>query len=434
MRTLTNTKGLVLVAVLWVAVVLVLIAFTLGRNSLLDSRISLVRTEMVRCKWACRAGLETAIGVLKDDLKTSDSLTDLWSENDQDFNNVELERCLFTVRVIDEAGKLNVNSATKEQLLGLPYMTEEIADAIIDWRDEDETPGATGAEGGYYENLRYRYRIRNGPFRTIRELLQVKGITAELLYGEDTNLNGSLDYNEKDGDQSPPPDDSDDELDKGWIAYLTCHAYDNNKDAYGNARVNINEADEGQLEESLELKKSYAKWIVENRPGDKYKSIADLINERSPDKPEKKSGDDSEQAQPLDLETFTAIADKITVKDDGRILGRININTAPREVLAALLGADQAGEQAADDIVAYRRGVIGGMESIAEIMKVNSIKVPVFKKIAEDITTRSEVFTVRCFAVANRAGYAGATLQAETVVDRGPESCRILYSYQGASN
>ncbi len=430
----TDRKGLVLIGVLWIVVVLILIAFALGRNSLLDSRVSLVRLEGLRCKWACRAGVETAIGVLNDDLRASDSLRDLWSDNDLDFNDVELEGCFFTVRVIDEAGKLNVNTATKEQLLALPDMTEEVADAIIDWRDEDETPSAAGVEGGYYQNLRYGYEIRNGPFKTIRELLLVRGVTEELFHGEDTNFNGKLDYNEKDGDQSPPDDDRDDVLDKGWIAYLTCYSYDRNRDAYGNERVNINDADEGKLEESLKIKKSYAKWIVENRPQEKYKSIADLISDQSPAKPKKDSEEESEQAEPLDLETFYAIADKITVKDEDKIIGRINVNTAPRAVLTALLGGDAAAEQLADDIVTHRKTLISGMESIAEVMRVKSVNIGTFKKIAENMTTRSDVFTVRCFAVANRAGYAGAGLQTEMVVDRDAEPCSIIYSYQGAGN
>ena len=151
--------GLVLVGVLWVVVVLMVIAVAVGRNSRLDTRVCLVGTEELRCKWTCRAGVETAIAVLNDDLRASDGLTDLWSENEEDFNDIGLERCWFTVRVVDEASKLNVNTATKEQLLGLEYMSEEIADAIIDWRDKNERPSEAGVEGGYYQNLRYGYVI-----------------------------------------------------------------------------------------------------------------------------------------------------------------------------------------------------------------------------------------------------------------------------------
>ncbi|MHC4343275.1 MAG: type II secretion system protein GspK [Planctomycetota bacterium] len=426
-------KGLVLVAVFWVVVVLLVIAVFALQNGWFDTLICLGRIEELRCKWAGRAGVETATAVLSDDFRMSDALTDLWSDNDEDFNDVELDRCWFDVRVVDEAGKLNVNTATREQLLGLPNMTEDVADAIIDWRDKDETQSALGAESGYYQNLRYSYRIRNGAFQTVRELLLVKGVTEELFCGEDTNFNGELDYNESDGDVSPPADNGDSELDRGWISYLSCYSYDKNTDALGNKKVNINEADEGSLERSLQISKSYAKWIVGNRKGKGYKSIADLINDKSPKKA-KKSSKESEEASPLDLETFVGIADKITVQEGDNVSPKVNINTAPREVLVALIGDDDEAQQAADGIVAYREGLFGGMESIGEVLNVDSVKVGTFKRFADHITTRSDVFTIRCFSIAERGNVAGYGLQTEAVVDRSSTPCKILYWYQGASN
>jgi DNA uptake protein ComE-like DNA-binding protein len=327
-----------------------------------------------------------------------------------------------------------VNVATREQLLGLPYMEKYIVDAIIDWRDQDENPGAEGVEGGYYENLPFRYRIRNGPFRTIRELLLVKNVTEGLFYGEDTNFNGRLDYNERDGDQSPPADDGDDELDEGWIAYLTCYSYEKNVDAYGNKRVNINQGDEGQLETSLGIRRPVARWIVQRRQNNQFQSIADLVDDNSPQKPPENPSSDSDQAEPLDLQTFRSIADKITVTNDEQIPGRVNINTASKYVLAALLGGDDGAEQLAEGIVAYRKGLYGGMQSIADVMNVASMNIAAFKRIASYITTRSDVYSIRCVATADRGGYRGAKIQTQTVVDRNSSPCQILYWYQGAGD
>jgi len=434
MGTVRNKKGLVIVAVLWVVMVLIVIGAVVGRNSRLDTKICFIRRDEVRCKWVCRAGIERAIAVLNEDLRASDSLTDLWSRNDVDFNDVKLGECIFTVRVVDEASRLNVNTASREQLLRLEDegMTEEIADAIIDWRDKNDEPRGGGAEAGYYENLRYGYRIRNGHFGTIRELLMVKGVAEQMLYGEDTNLNGKLDYNEKDGDESAPPDNKDDRLDQGWIAYLTCYSYDKNQDAGGNERININKADEDKLTEELNISKPHAKWIVKNRKDDGYKSIADLINDKSAEKAEKDSKEDSEEAAPLDLETFKDIADKITVDDKQGISGRVNINTAPKEVLAALLGDDETAEQIADEIINYRDGLLSGMQSIAEVLNVKSVNVKTFKEIAKHITTRSDTFTIQCVARADRGAGRGVRLQTEAVVDRSQTPCKILYWYQGA--
>ena len=61
----------------------------------------------------------------------------------------------------DESTRLNVNAlvvvdqlqenAGRDLLLGLPGMTEDVADAILDWMDEDDEPREYGAESSYYQ-------------------------------------------------------------------------------------------------------------------------------------------------------------------------------------------------------------------------------------------------------------------------------------------
>jgi len=409
-----NNKGLVLVTVLWVIVVLMVIVSVLGRQSRLDTKVCAARLEGVRCKWASRAGIEKAIGILNEDTRESDCLNDLWSDNEEDLNDVYLQNCWFTVRVVDEASKLNINTVTKGQLLELPEMLEEIADAIIDWRDDNDTPSAGGVESGYYENLQFGYMARNGPFRTIRELLLVKDVTEQLFYGEDTNLNGMLDYNEQDGDESLPYDDGDSELDKGWISYLTCYSYDNNKDAEGNTKININEASANQLSSSLGISNSQANNIVDGRD---YDSIGDLLNNNI-----------------LDRQTFSAIADKITIDNSSKIPGKVNVNTASEIVLAALMGGGDTAEETAQNIIAYRETLLYGMESIGELLDVPSMSVNTFQQIADLVTTRSDVYSIRCVATADRNGKSGAKVETEAVVDRVESPSKILFWYQGATN
>ncbi len=52
-----------------------------------------------------------------------------------------------------------------------------------------------------------------------------------------------MDYNERDGDATPPTDDGDDELDLGWIDYLTCYTPVEGS----TAKVNLNTAPEAVL-------------------------------------------------------------------------------------------------------------------------------------------------------------------------------------------
>ena len=107
---------------------------------------------------------------------------------------------------------------------------QAIVDAILDWRDSDEDPrGDEGdTEGEYYLQLDRPYRVKNGPFDTVEELLLVKGVTGNLLYGEDFDRNGLLTENENDGELTFPPDNEDDVLDLGLISYLTVHSLENN--------------------------------------------------------------------------------------------------------------------------------------------------------------------------------------------------------------
>jgi type II secretory pathway component PulK len=133
------------------------------------------------------------------------------------------------------------------------------------------------------------------------------------------------------------------------------------------------------------------------------------------------------------MQTFYQIADKITISNDQTVPGRINVNTAPREVLAALLGGDDQADLLAEDIIAHRDGLMYGMQSIAELLDVESMQLSTFKEIANYVTIRSDVFTISCVATADRGNTTGTTMRTVSVVDRGSTPCQILYWYQGPS-
>ena len=413
------------------------IVAAVGQTSRLDTKVCRgVRTEQLRCKWSCRAGIETAIAVLNEDknLGTSDSLTDLWSDNEEDLSNIKLEQCWFDVMVVDEASKLNVNTATKEQLLGLWYMTEEIADAIIDWRDNDDNPQTGGVEGGYYENLPFRYTIRNGPFRTIRELLLVKDVTPELLYGEDTNFNGQLDYNERDGDKSPPADDGDDELDKGWIAYLTCYSSGDNESGTGQTSGGTGQTSGGTGQTSGGTgQTSGGTGQTSGGRGQTSGGTGQTSGGRG-----QTSGGTGQTSggtgQTSGGTGQTSGGTGQTSGGTGQTSAKVNVNTASDIVLAALLGGGDEAERTAQSIIAYRATLADGIQNTSELVNEAVVDKNTFEQIQDYLTTRSNVFTIRCIATADRSGLSGATLQTEVVVDRSSTPCKILYWYQGANN
>ncbi len=126
--------------------------------------------------------------------------------------------------LVDEASKLNINVATRQMLEALPRMTLELAAAIIDWRDADDDVTEGGAESQTYLRLNPPYRCKNANFESLEELRLVVGAHLDILYGEDTNLNGALDPNENDGDVSTPSDNRDSRLDSGILEYLTAYS------------------------------------------------------------------------------------------------------------------------------------------------------------------------------------------------------------------
>lgn len=91
----------------------------------------------------------------------------------------------------------------------IPGMTYELADAILDFIDDDETSRTNGCESEYYNGLQPSYSSKNSPLESLDELLLVRGVSSEYLYGEDFNRNGLLDPNENDGDVTWPPDNAD---------------------------------------------------------------------------------------------------------------------------------------------------------------------------------------------------------------------------------
>lgn len=425
--TNTNNRGLVIITVLWTVVVLTVMVAILGRKSRLDMKVSAARMEAVRCKWACRAGIEKAIAVLKDDETQNDSLIDTWSDNDEDFNDVLLERCWFTVKVVDEASKLNINTATKDQLMGLPYMIEEIADAIIDWRDENDVPSAMGVEGGYYESLTFGYSARNGPFRTIRELLLVKDMTDDLFYGEDTNLNGQLDYNERDGDLSPPLDDGDDVLDVGWAAYLTCYSAAESQNQ-GNQNQNQNQSNQNQSNQNQ------SNQSQNNQNQDSRNQSNQSQSNQSQNNQSQNNQNQSSQNQSNQSSQNQGNQNQSSQSNSEQAYAKVNINTASEIVLAALLGGGDEGTRNALAIIDYRESLTEGIQNASDLVDQQVLDQNTFGQIEDYITTRSDIFTIRCVATADRDGPNGATLVTEAVVDRSETPSKVLYWYQGANN
>lgn len=277
-------------------------------------------------------------------------------------------------------------------LMTLPGMDASIADAILDWIDEDTDPRPLGCEDEYYASLPTPYSAANGPLESVEELLLVRGVTPQLLFGADANRNGILDLDEQ--QRTSASIDTAGAL--GWASYLTVHGAEINKTAAGDFRVNVNQEDLEILYEELLTAlgdETFASFIVAYRMSGKS-TLADsaallgggdevdadaaeaannnaeplLWSVEAMDELDLTAGAGVELNQILDLidaevsigegdnaktysspffgeatlmaEYLPLLMDQLTTQDTDILPGRINLNEAPAELLFGITLVD----------------------------------------------------------------------------------------------
>ncbi len=171
----------------------------------------------------------------------------------------------------NESARININALVqwdkqksgvgRQILMTLPGMDETIADAILDWIDDDDTPRENGAESDTYASLTPPYAPTNGPIATIEELLKVRGVTPQLLFGADANRNGIIDPGEEANAQLASNSGADPETNRGWAAYLTVHSKESNLQPDGTPKIDINGSDMQQLHDDLASVLDNDEWV-----------------------------------------------------------------------------------------------------------------------------------------------------------------------------
>jgi len=151
--------------------------------------------------YVARSGVELAKHLLQEDDPAFDALDEDWAllPEHPGFLSADDEG-RFKVTIEDEAAKIPLNKlitgdkdkkvdlvvrAQLERLFELLELDPELIDPIIDWLDPDNNPQPFGAEDAYYQSLPSPYPCKNGPLAALEELLLVKGMTKEILYGQD---------------------------------------------------------------------------------------------------------------------------------------------------------------------------------------------------------------------------------------------------------
>jgi competence ComEA-like helix-hairpin-helix protein len=420
-----SRQGSILIGLLWCLAVLAVVVLGVLHTARTDLQIGKNYGDRIQAHYLALAGIEKAKALLYQDAKRRSHSAQNHSgelyNSPEDFQDVPFGRGIFSVfrrgredegggiiyGISDEESRLNVNSASSNELARLPDITPDIVASILDWRDSDNAVTPGGAESEYYLSLQPPYQTRNAPFQTLRELLMVRGISRAQLLGNDTHQNGLLDSNDE-GGKSVFVNEQISDSDLGWAGILTVNSFVNNVNAAGQNRVNIQSADESALTGIPGISPEIARAIISYRGRNRFQSIADLLDVTATADTNSDFGSRSGTTQNsaasgrrvIDEDLFKDIADDVTVDSNSSQPGAININTASLDVLACLPGVERELAQA---IISYRKSS-GFSPGIAQLLDVSGMTREEFKQIAPLITARSETFRILSEGKINSSG------------------------------
>jgi general secretion pathway protein K len=189
-----SQEGIALLLVLWVLTILMVIVLSFSFMARTETYSTLSFKEGIEKKFLAEAGIERGImelfyrNVYKNQPLVLEG-REVWKTDGTSYK-AQTGDGYYTVKIIDESGKVDINTVSdvvlKNLLISSGVQEEEIdtiVDSIMDWKDPDDFHRLHGVESDYYMSLQNPYKAKNANFDTLEELLLVKGMTSEILYG-----------------------------------------------------------------------------------------------------------------------------------------------------------------------------------------------------------------------------------------------------------
>ncbi len=301
--------------------------------------------------------------------------------------------------LVDEASKLNLNTASSAMLEELPGMTPDLAAAIVAWRRSS----TSDSEG----TISSTAPVKNAPFESVEELALITGTDSTLLYGQDLNLNHVIDANESDSSNGFSSGSSGSRIDSGFLEYLTVFSREPNTMTDGtSARVNVTQQPPSTALTNLLTKTfdaSRAREIeIKIRAAGAINSVLQFYI---------RSG--------MTEAEFEKIGPSLTAKSGEYVTGLVNVNTASATVLACLPGI---GPDKAPTLVATREAQNTPATNLAWVVPIlgeaDAIKAGPY------LTVNSYQLSVDAAAVGrNGRGYR----RTRFVIDNSTGTPRIVY-------
>ena len=176
-----GNRGIALLLILWALALLGTLALGFSFSMRTEAQAARNGVDDTRAYFQARTGVQRA-AVLLSTLPADNVMRMEIAGKEGDAS--------YEVRVENESGRVDINLVSEEVLLeilkigGLPEEeAERVRDAILDWRDPDDTPRPRGAEAPDYAQLPEPVVPRNGKILAVEELRYVKGVTPEFFRG-----------------------------------------------------------------------------------------------------------------------------------------------------------------------------------------------------------------------------------------------------------
>jgi type II secretory pathway component PulK len=395
----------VLIVTMVVVFAIAALVLTMSRNVRVEAGVSANALATLEADAIVRGAEQFVMSVLTDQ---RDSLADI---PESDFEAVPVGRGWFWVvrpdfddsalasyGLVDEASKLHLNVAGYERLRLVPGLTDPIAASIVDWRDEDDTPTESGAESAQYLSRQPPSNAKNSAFEAVEELALVHGMTGDLLYGTPGATAGES--------SSTISFSSDRYLEHGVFDYFTVWNSQPNTAADGTRRVSLNGAqNRDQLRQVLRTRISQARGDeIVNRLG--TSNVSDLF-------------DFANRVQ-LETDELEQIEDYVTTANPQQPLrGRINVNTAPRDVLLTLEGLSSSD---VDSLLARRPSAVA--DNPASIAWVYDVLKERAVGLGNQVAGTGRQYSADLVAL---AGNGRAFRRVRVVIDTTPTPPRVVY-------
>ncbi len=182
--------GVALLAVLWALTLLSLVALALTSSVQDEIRTATYRKEAAQAYALACGGVDTAIMAIVFPLPENPGKPPFWTWKPGHRGGVvPFAGGRARLLIEGESGKVDLNVATRAQLVRLfelrglaAVRAEDLAAAILHWRapEQDDDPDAQALDE-YYR--RVGIQPRHNRFRSVEEVLNVRGMSREIFYG-----------------------------------------------------------------------------------------------------------------------------------------------------------------------------------------------------------------------------------------------------------